>query len=259
MMKLFGGGKPDHPMADRKEAKPPARTSCRRRTSRRSKSSRTGTSRWARPRASSPRSARSSWPLIDEAAQPRLRKLARDYLGRGRRLARPGEPALDAHARVLAPGRPGVRARDRREGEAASPPLRGRARCALSAQQIKWQHLRYGPIDLAVWGADEQHLRRSPKSRGICRRRKTPSYPQGGDVQRQLARQPAGRRSRARRAADRRAGAGLRAGERARARAAVLDRPRPADGAGAQHAARRSRPPGCASSGRAPRSARCSD
>ena len=65
---------------------------------------------------------------------------------------------LDAAARVLAAGRPGVRALDRRflqgakGADKALLPLRCRARCARFAQQIKWQHVRYGPIDLDVWG-----------------------------------------------------------------------------------------------------------
>ena len=40
------------------------------------------------------------------------------------------------------------KAQGRRQGAAAAE---WRARCAL-AQQIKWQHLRYAPADIGVWG-----------------------------------------------------------------------------------------------------------
>ena len=92
---------------------------------------------------------------LDDAAQPRLRKLSRDYFGAvrpsrfqenllwtqmheywrqaGLAWARSVDAALQANdARALA--------------TAAVRALR-----AL-AQQIKWQHLRYGPIDAQVWG-----------------------------------------------------------------------------------------------------------
>jgi hypothetical protein len=83
--------------------------------------------------------------MIDEAAQPRLRKLAREYLGAGRvqqnllwtRIHDYWRQAGQAYARAI-----------------ESKPLPELVVGGLRAlgQQLKWQQLRYGPIDAAVWG-----------------------------------------------------------------------------------------------------------
>ena len=92
---------------------------------------------------------------IDDAAQPRLRKVAREYCG----TARPSRyqenrmwtqlheywrqaslafgRALDAAPKALEPKSLAL---------AATRALRA------AAQQLKWQHLRYGPVDPAAWG-----------------------------------------------------------------------------------------------------------
>jgi len=83
--------------------------------------------------------------MIDEAAQPRLRKLAREYLGAARvqqdllwtRIHEYWHQAAQAYARAIGP---------KPLPELVAGALRA------SGQQIKWQQLRYGPIDAAVWG-----------------------------------------------------------------------------------------------------------
>src|SRR5688572_5224661 len=67
------------------------------------------------------------------AAPAQARARLRDRHPR-RRLARAGKPALDAHPRILAAGRPGVRALDRREEAAAAHGARRAARARPTAQ-----------------------------------------------------------------------------------------------------------------------------
>ena len=92
---------------------------------------------------------------IDEAAQPRLRKLSRDYFG-ATRPSRYQENLLwtQMHEYWRQAGLAWARSVDgflqANDAEGWRPP-RSRALRAL-AQQIKWQHLRYGPIDPKVWG-----------------------------------------------------------------------------------------------------------
>ena len=83
--------------------------------------------------------------MIDEAAQPRLKKLAREYLGAQRgsraqqnllwsRLHEYWHQCSQAHARCIdAKAQPGV--------------LTGALRAL--AQQLKWQQARHGPVDPA--------------------------------------------------------------------------------------------------------------
>ena len=101
---------------------------------------------------------------VDDAAQPRVRKLARDYFA-ATRPSRFQENRLWTHchdywkqsgaafARCVdafaAEAKPAESAR------AQLPALMVRALRSL-AQHIKWMHLRYGPVELAVWG----HLNR---------------------------------------------------------------------------------------------------
>ena len=83
--------------------------------------------------------------MIDEVAQPRLKKLGRDYLAAARvqqnlmwlRIHDYWHHAAQSWLRALEP-----------------KPLAEVAVAALRAlgQQLKWQQLRYGPVDLAVWG-----------------------------------------------------------------------------------------------------------
>lgn len=95
---------------------------------------------------------------IDEAAQPRLRKLTREYLAAARpsrfnetrmwgRLHEYYRQAGQAYARCVEASLNGS---DPAKGALAL--LLARAQRSL-AQQIKWLHVRYGPIDPGLWGA----------------------------------------------------------------------------------------------------------
>jgi hypothetical protein len=95
---------------------------------------------------------------IDEAAHPRVRKLTREYCGAARP-SRYQENRLWTHlheywkqaalgfARTVDAAAPAAKALDPR----ALALVATRALHA-GAQQIKWQHMRYGPVDPAVWG-----------------------------------------------------------------------------------------------------------
>jgi hypothetical protein len=98
--------------------------------------------------------------MLDESAQPRLRKLAKEYFA----ASRPSrfqenrlwtvlhgycKQAAYAYARAVDLFVQGAKGAD--AAKAQLPMLLARTlRCF--AQQIKWMHMRYGPIDLASWG-----------------------------------------------------------------------------------------------------------
>ncbi len=91
---------------------------------------------------------------LDEAAQPRLRKLSRDYFA-ATRPSRYQENLLwtQMHEYWRQAGLAWARTVD---GFLQANDARGLATAAVRAlralaQQIKWQHLRYGPIDPKVW------------------------------------------------------------------------------------------------------------
>jgi hypothetical protein len=149
-MKLFGAGKPDHPMAERKEARRlldelPAHEG----------RALEELARWHESVASAEgfkaeeRAQRLA--MIDEAAQPRLKRLEREYLGAARaaRGSRAQENVLwtRLHEYWRQAGQAYARCID-------AKPIAGVVLGALRAlaQQLKWQHLRYGPIDPALWG-----------------------------------------------------------------------------------------------------------
>ena len=158
-MKLFGGGKPDHPMADRKEAArilgelPAQDLKAVEELAHWHESISAAEGFKAEERAH-------RLALVDETAQPRLRKLAREYLAavRGTRGSRAQEnllwariheywrQAAQAHARCI----DGVVQAGKGAEKSVAPMVTGTLRAL--AQQLKWQHLRYGPIDAAVWG-----------------------------------------------------------------------------------------------------------
>jgi hypothetical protein len=149
-MKLFGAGKPDHPMADRKNAQrilaelPAQDLKAVEELAHlhESVSSVDG----FRPEERAQRLA-----MIEEAAQPRLRKLGAEYLAatRGTRGSKAQEgllwtrvhgywqQATQAYLRCIDP-------------KAAPDVILGGLRAV--AQQLKWQQLRYGPVDPALWG-----------------------------------------------------------------------------------------------------------
>lgn len=93
---------------------------------------------------------------IDEAAQVRARKLGRDYFAATRpsrylenlmwtQLHEYWRQAGQAWARTLDAALAG-------KGDAKALPLLASRALRALGQQIKWQHMRYGPIDPAVWG-----------------------------------------------------------------------------------------------------------
>ena len=95
---------------------------------------------------------------IDEAAQPRVRKLAREYCGTARpsryqenrlwtQLHEYWKQAALAFGRVLDAASPAPKSLD-----AKALALAGMRALRSCAQQLKWQHLRYGPFDPAAWG-----------------------------------------------------------------------------------------------------------
>ncbi|HTP61929.1 MAG TPA: hypothetical protein VMJ14_07590 [Burkholderiales bacterium] len=158
-MKLFGGGKPDHPLADPKEAK-------------RLLEALPGDDakavdelmHWTESVATAegfkPDVRLQLLLLLDDTAQPRLRKLAKEYFG----AARPSrfqenrlwtalhsywKQAGLAYARSVDHFVQGTKGA---EAAKAQLPLLLVRTLRSFAQQIKWMHMRYGPIDLGTWG-----------------------------------------------------------------------------------------------------------
>ncbi len=149
-MKLFGGAKPDHPMADRKEARrlldalPAQDLKAAEELAHWHESA--STAQGLKPEERAQRIA-----MIDETGQQRLKKLERDYLtaARGARASRAQEnlvwtriheywrQAAQAYVRCI---------------DAKSPPEVILGGLRALAEQLKWQQRRYGPIDPAVWG-----------------------------------------------------------------------------------------------------------
>ncbi len=160
MLNLFGRGKPDHPLADLKEARRlldalPANDAFR---------SLDELSHWhesvCRFEGFALEHRAQLVLLIDEAAQIHLRKLAREYVS-SPRLSRFQENRLwtASHEYWMQSASAMGAALDLyASGTAASDALKDAA-LALSvralralATQMKWQYLRYGPLDAALWG-----------------------------------------------------------------------------------------------------------
>jgi len=159
-MNLFGGGKPDHPLADPKEAKRlidalPGNDAVK---------AVEELMHWIESVVAAdgfrPEARIQLLLMLDDAAQPRLRKLAKDYFGSSRPsrfqenrmwtvLHGYWKQAAYAYARAVDLFVQGAKGAD--AAKAQLPLLLARTlRCF--AQQIKWMHMRYGPIDLASWG-----------------------------------------------------------------------------------------------------------
>ena len=157
MLKLFGAGGADHPMSDPKEARRilealPAEEL----------KALEELAHWLESvslaEGFKPAERAAALVAVDDAAQPRLRKVSREYSGTARpsryhetrmwtHLHEYHRQAALAFARAVdalaqAPKAPGANAL----AVAAMRALRA------GAQQIKWQHMRYGPVDAAVWG-----------------------------------------------------------------------------------------------------------
>jgi hypothetical protein len=160
VLKLFGGGKPDHPMAAPKEA----RRILEELNAQDAFKALDELSHWHESVASAegfkPEARVQLLMQIDEAAQPRVRKLSRDYFATSRP-SRVLESRLWTHIHEYwrlagqAFGRCLDQAmQDSKFGDALKahmPLLVARALRSLG-QRIKWMHLRYGPVDAAAWG-----------------------------------------------------------------------------------------------------------
>ena len=159
MLKLFGGGQADHPMGNPKEAKRilealPANDPHK---------AVEELAHWFESVSSAegfkPEQRIQLLFSLDDAALPRVRKLAKDYLA----AVRPSryqenrlwtaihgywQQAALAYARAVDLFVQGAKGA---EGAKAHLPLLLVRTLRSLAQQIKWMHLRYGPIDLAAW------------------------------------------------------------------------------------------------------------
>jgi hypothetical protein len=159
MLGLFGSGKPDHPLADPKEARRhldalPADDPLK---------ALEEIAHWHASVAAAegfrPDARFELLFLLDEAAQPRLRKVSRDYLAASRP-SRFQENRMwtQAHEYCRQCGHAYARAIDTvlqgaKGADAAKPllPLALARTLRAIAQQVKWLHLRYAPVDAAVW------------------------------------------------------------------------------------------------------------
>ena len=154
MLNLFTGGKADHPMANPKEARRildalPAQEL----------KALDELAHWHESVSTAagfkPADRLQLTGALDDAAQPRLRKLSRDYFA-ATRPSRYQENLLwtQMHEYWRQAGLAWARSVDaclKANDARALATAAVRALRAL-AQQIKWQHLRYGPIDPVVWG-----------------------------------------------------------------------------------------------------------
>src|SRR5688572_20946392 len=149
-MKLFGAGKPDHPMADRKEAarllgELPSQDL----------KAIDELAHWYESLSAAqgfkPDERAQRFAMIQEAAQPRLLKLSRDYPASVRSAKGSRAQQNLIWMRVHEYWRQAAQALAAAIDAKAQPDVVLGALRALG-QQLKWQQLRYGPIDLAVWG-----------------------------------------------------------------------------------------------------------
>ena len=170
-MKLFGGAKPDHPMAERKDAQrlldalPAHEGKALEELSHFHES--VSLAPGFKPEERAARLA-----MIDEAAQPRLKKIEREYFAaaRGGRGSRAQENVFWSrmHAYWGHAGQAWARCADEK---LANTSLLGALRAV--GQQLKWRQLRYGPIDLETWGLLNR-LFAAAEARGIVEAR--PEY-----------------------------------------------------------------------------------
>jgi len=154
MLNLFSGGKADHPMANPKEARRILDT-----LPAQELKALDELSHWHESVSTAagfkPADRLQLTGALDDAAQPRLRKLSRDYFA-AQRPSRYQENLLwtQIHEYWRQAGLAWARSVD---SFLQANDARGLATAAVRAlralaQQIKWQHLRYGPIDPTVWG-----------------------------------------------------------------------------------------------------------
>ena len=193
MIKLFGSGRPDHPMADAREAKrildelPPQDPY----------KALEELGHWHESLSLAegfrPEQRIQLLLQIDAAAQGRVNKLTRDYLSPAR-LSRVQENRLwtAAHGYWRQAGLAFARSVDLfvqgakgAEGtKSLLPQLLVRCLRAL-AQQIKWMHLRHGPYDPAVWGVFNR-VYGYAEARNLAQARAAPQVGVQGDTTPQL-------------------------------------------------------------------------
>ena len=159
-MKLFGGAKPDHPLADPKEAKRVLEALPANDPSKALDELMHWMESVAAVEGFKPENRFQLLFMLDDAAQPRVRKLAKDYFAAGRP-SRFQENRLwtslhgywkqtgYGYARSVDQFVQKVKGIDAAKG--LLPLLLVRTLRSF-AQQVKWMHMRYGPIDLASWG-----------------------------------------------------------------------------------------------------------
>ena len=183
MIKLFGGGA-DHPMRNPKEAKRildalPADDV----------KALEELSHWLESVSSvdgfKPPERAALLISVDDAAQPRQRKLSRDYTATARpskylenrlwtQLHEYWKQAALGFGRML-----DAAAQAPKSIEPKTLAVIGTRALRAAAQQIKWQHMRYGPFDIAVWGMLNK-VYAFCEARGLAEGRLVP-YPSGSE------------------------------------------------------------------------------
>ena len=154
---MFGGGGPDHPMADPKEARrilealPPQELKALEELA-----------HWHESVSSvegfKPADRIQLLAMIDEAARSRVRKLGRDYFAAARP-SRYQENLLWTHLHEYwrQAGQAWARTLDLalqagKGGDAKVLPMLAARALRCFSQQLKWQYMRYGPVDPSIWG-----------------------------------------------------------------------------------------------------------
>jgi hypothetical protein len=159
-MKLFGGSKPDHPLADPKEAKRLLEALPTNDPVKALDELRHWMESVAAAEGFKPEARIQLLITLDDVAQPSLRKLSKDYFTS----ARPSrfqenrlwtalhgywKQAGNAYARSVDQCVQNAKGAD--AAKSLLPLLLVRTLRSF-AQQIKWMHMRYGPVDLSSWG-----------------------------------------------------------------------------------------------------------
>jgi hypothetical protein len=187
MLKLFGGAKPDHPLAEPKEARKILDEIAAEDAFKALEELGHWLESVAATEGFKPDYRAQLFLQIDDAAQSHLRKLSREYLSSAR-LSKFKEGRLSSsihgywHQSALAFAgcvefyASGAKGADTLKASMAL--LSARALRAL-AQQMKWQYMRYGPFDDALWGMVAKVYAQA-ENRGFARQ-KVAVYPAVAD------------------------------------------------------------------------------